>query len=132
MEILIFPYAPEVLYCRTELCCFGGAKIYPCQMGARFTRADSQVFLVSKSKCKCYLHNCLKPAKLSWTAMYMKQHKIPYMDGAVEAPWFDGCSFIFFPMRQCLSLHLARRGTPFECGSSVLGGSSFCAIILLL
>ncbi|OQU89712.1 hypothetical protein SORBI_3002G251800 [Sorghum bicolor] len=122
----------EVLYCRTELCCFGGAKIYPCQMGARFTRADSQVFLVSKSKCKCYLHNCLKPAKLSWTAMYMKQHKIPYMDGAVEAPWFDGCSFIFFPMRQCLSLHLARRGTPFECGSSVLGGSSFCAIILLL
>jgi ribosomal protein L24E len=34
-----------------------------------------QVFLFANSKCKRYFHNRLKPAKLSWTAMYRKQHK---------------------------------------------------------
>lgn len=42
MGILIFPYAPEILYCRTELCCSSSAKIYPWK-GIRFTCADSQV-----------------------------------------------------------------------------------------
>ncbi|GJN09886.1 hypothetical protein PR202_ga27935 [Eleusine coracana subsp. coracana] len=59
---------------RTELCRFSGAKIYPGK-GIRFIRADSQVFLFSNSKCKRYFHNRLKPAKLTWTAMYRKQHK---------------------------------------------------------
>ena len=59
---------------KTELCRFSGAKIYPGK-GIRFIRADSQVFLFSNSKCKRYFHNRLKPAKLTWTAMYRKQHK---------------------------------------------------------
>ncbi|CAN6480735.1 unnamed protein product [Victoria cruziana] len=58
----------------TELCRFSGAKIYPGK-GIRFIRADSQVFLFSNSKCKRYFHNRLKPSKLTWTAMYRKQHK---------------------------------------------------------
>ncbi|PHT36811.1 60S ribosomal protein L24 [Capsicum baccatum] len=58
----------------TELCRFSGAKIYPGR-GIRFIRADSQVFLFVNSKCKHYFHNRLKPSKLTWTAMYRKQHK---------------------------------------------------------
>ncbi|KAG6519187.1 hypothetical protein ZIOFF_019245 [Zingiber officinale] len=49
---------------RTELCRFSGTKIYPGK-GIRFVRSDSQR----------YFHNRLKPAKLTWTAMYRKQHK---------------------------------------------------------
>ncbi|KAB5560879.1 hypothetical protein DKX38_005836 [Salix brachista] len=67
---------------RTELCRFSGAKIYPGR-GIRFIRSDSQVmcslvskvFLFANSKCKRYFHNRLKPSKLTWTAMYRKQHK---------------------------------------------------------
>ncbi|XP_050223640.1 60S ribosomal protein L24-like isoform X1 [Mercurialis annua] len=61
-------------YFRTELCRFSGAKIYPGK-GIRFIRSDSQVFLFANSKCKRYFHNRLKPSKLTWTAMYRKQHK---------------------------------------------------------
>ncbi|KAG6397024.1 hypothetical protein SASPL_143185 [Salvia splendens] len=66
---------------KTELCRFSGAKIYPGR-GIRFIRSDSQVFLFVNSKCKRYFHNRLRPAKLSWTAMYRKQHK---KDAAAEA-----------------------------------------------
>uniref|UniRef100_A0A0C9S7T0 TSA: Wollemia nobilis Ref_Wollemi_Transcript_12825_807 transcribed RNA sequence n=1 Tax=Wollemia nobilis TaxID=56998 RepID=A0A0C9S7T0_9CONI len=59
---------------KTEICRFSGAKIYPGR-GIRFVRADSQVFLFVNSKCKRYFHNRLKPSKLTWTAMYRKQHK---------------------------------------------------------
>ncbi|CAK7343336.1 unnamed protein product [Dovyalis caffra] len=59
---------------KTELCRFSGAKIYPGK-GIRFIRSDSQVFLFANSKCKRYFHNKLKPSKLTWTAMYRKQHK---------------------------------------------------------
>ncbi|PHT67886.1 60S ribosomal protein L24 [Capsicum annuum] len=59
---------------KTELCHFCGAKIYSVR-GIRFIRADSQVFLYANSKCKHYFHNRLKPSKLTWTAMYRKQHK---------------------------------------------------------
>ncbi|XP_008792518.2 60S ribosomal protein L24 [Phoenix dactylifera] len=59
---------------KTELCRFSGGKIYPGK-GIRFVRSDSQVFLFANSKCKRYFHNRLKPAKLTWTAMYRKQHK---------------------------------------------------------
>ncbi|KAG1365582.1 60S ribosomal protein L24 [Cocos nucifera] len=59
---------------KTELCRFSGAKIYPGK-GIRFVRSDSQVFLFANSKCKRYFHNRLRPAKLTWTAMYRKQHK---------------------------------------------------------
>ncbi|KAL3524246.1 hypothetical protein ACH5RR_017080 [Cinchona calisaya] len=59
---------------KTELCRFSGAKIYPGK-GIRFVRSDSQVFLFANSKCKRYFHNRLKPSKLTWTAMYRKQHK---------------------------------------------------------
>lgn len=38
-------------------------------------RGDSQVFLFANSKCKRYFHNRLKPSKLTWTALYRKQHK---------------------------------------------------------
>ncbi|KAK6137527.1 hypothetical protein DH2020_028725 [Rehmannia glutinosa] len=65
----------------TELCRFSGAKIYPGK-GIRFIRSDSQVFLFANSKCKRYFHNRLRPAKLTWTAMYRKQHK---KDIAAEA-----------------------------------------------
>lgn len=34
-----------------------------------------QVFLFANSKCKRYFHNRLKPSKLTWTAMFRKQHK---------------------------------------------------------
>ncbi|KAK3001968.1 hypothetical protein RJ639_020498 [Escallonia herrerae] len=34
-----------------------------------------KVFLFVNSKCKRYFHNRLKPSKLTWTAMYRKQHK---------------------------------------------------------
>jgi large subunit ribosomal protein L24e len=65
---------------KTELCRFSGQKIYPGK-GIRFIRADSQVFLFANSKCKRYFHNRLKPAKLTWTAMYRKQHKkVLYLD----------------------------------------------------
>ncbi|KAG5092383.1 hypothetical protein JHK82_051161 [Glycine max] len=33
------------------------------------------VFLFANSKCKRYFHNRLKPSKLTWTAVYRKQHK---------------------------------------------------------
>ncbi|KAF5732335.1 60S ribosomal protein L24-like [Tripterygium wilfordii] len=59
---------------KTELCRFSGAKIYPGK-GIRFIRSDLQVFLFANSKCKRYFHNRLKPSKLTWTAMYRKQHK---------------------------------------------------------
>ncbi|KAJ7530075.1 hypothetical protein O6H91_15G078000 [Diphasiastrum complanatum] len=59
---------------KTEICRFSGSKIYPGR-GIRFVRADSQVFLFVNSKCKHYFHNRLKPAKLTWTALYRKQHK---------------------------------------------------------
>ncbi|MFQ6661949.1 hypothetical protein Gotur_029937 [Gossypium turneri] len=59
---------------RTELCRFSGGKIYPGK-GIRFIRSGSQVFLFANSKCKRYFHNRLKPSKLTWTAMYRKQHK---------------------------------------------------------
>eukprot|EP00249_Psilotum_nudum_P028824 c38763_g1_i1 orf=267-764(-) len=59
---------------KTELCRFSGAKIYPGR-GIRFVRGDSQVFLFVNSKCKRYFHNRLKPSKLTWTALYRKQHK---------------------------------------------------------
>ncbi|OIW19950.1 hypothetical protein TanjilG_30884 [Lupinus angustifolius] len=66
---------------KTELCRFSGAKIYPGR-GIRFIRGDSQVFLFVNSKAKRYFHNRLKPSKLTWTAMYRKQHK---KDAAQEA-----------------------------------------------
>ncbi|KAM2275001.1 hypothetical protein EV2_045623 [Malus domestica] len=62
------------LVLKTELCRFSGDKIYPGK-GIRFIRSDSQVFLFANSKCKRYFHNRLKPSKLTWTAMYRKQHK---------------------------------------------------------
>ncbi|MCO5601695.1 hypothetical protein L7F22_055818 [Adiantum nelumboides] len=59
---------------KTEVCRFSGSKIYPGR-GIRFVRGDSQVFLFLNSKCKRYFHNRLKPSKLTWTALYRKQHK---------------------------------------------------------
>nr|GMD83445.1 60S ribosomal protein L24 [Ipomoea batatas] len=67
----------------TELCRFSGAKIYPGK-GIRFVRADSQVFLFANSKCKRYFHNRLKPSKLTWTAVYRKQHKKDLAQEAVK------------------------------------------------
>ncbi|KAL6273581.1 hypothetical protein ACE6H2_024273 [Prunus campanulata] len=67
----------------TELCRFSGAKIYPGK-GIRFIRSDSQVFLFANSKCKRYFHNRLKPSKLTWTAMYRKQHKKDIAQEAVK------------------------------------------------
>ncbi|QCE05889.1 large subunit ribosomal protein L24e [Vigna unguiculata] len=60
-----------------------GAKIYPGK-GIRFVRGDSQVFLFANSKCKRYFHNRLKPSKLTWTAMYRKQHKKDIAQEAVK------------------------------------------------
>ncbi|KAF3443055.1 hypothetical protein FNV43_RR16976 [Rhamnella rubrinervis] len=34
-----------------------------------------KVFFFANSKCKRYFHNRLKPSKLTWIAMYRKQHK---------------------------------------------------------
>ncbi|CAN4117186.1 unnamed protein product [Withania somnifera] len=68
---------------KTELCRFSGAKIYPGR-GIRFIRSDSQVFLFVNSKCKHYFHNRLKPSKLTWTAMYRKQHKKDIAQEAVK------------------------------------------------
>ncbi|KAJ4840578.1 hypothetical protein Tsubulata_006292 [Turnera subulata] len=68
------PTAAAAMVLKTELCRFSGAKIYPGK-GIRFIRSDSQVFLFANSKCKRYFHNRLKPSKLTWTAMYRKQHK---------------------------------------------------------
>ncbi|KAL9251433.1 Large ribosomal subunit protein eL24-like protein [Drosera capensis] len=68
---------------KTELCRFSGAKIYPGK-GIRFIRSDSQVFLFANSKCKRYFHNKLKPAKLTWTAVYRKQHKKDIAQEAVK------------------------------------------------
>ncbi|KAG4383749.1 hypothetical protein AAZX31_13G134000 [Glycine max] len=68
---------------KTELCRFSGAKIYPGK-GIRFVRGDSQVFLFANSKCKRYFHNRLKPSKLTWTAMYRKQHKKDIAQEAVK------------------------------------------------
>lgn len=92
-------------YIRTELCRFSGAKIYPGRgirfvradsqvflitynefrfcITARWLVlimcvccfVNCQVFLFVNSKCKRYFHNKLKPSKLTWTAMYRKQHK---------------------------------------------------------
>ncbi|XP_016515470.2 large ribosomal subunit protein eL24 isoform X1 [Nicotiana tabacum] len=68
---------------KTELCRFSGGKIYPGR-GIRFIRSDSQVFLFLNSKCKRYIHNRLKPSKLTWTAMYRKQHKKDIAQEAVK------------------------------------------------
>ncbi|KHG02992.1 60S ribosomal L24 [Gossypium arboreum] len=58
---------------KTERCRFSGAKIYPGK-GIRFIRSDSQR----------YFHNRLKPSKLTWTAMYRKQHKKDIAQEAVK------------------------------------------------
>ncbi|MFS7936223.1 putative ribosomal protein L24e/L24 superfamily [Helianthus anomalus] len=42
------------------------------------------VFLFANSKCKRYFHNKLKPSKLTWTAMYRKQHKKDLTQEAVK------------------------------------------------
>ncbi|KAM7531251.1 hypothetical protein LguiB_034661 [Lonicera macranthoides] len=68
------PACLPAMVLKTELCRFSGQKIYPGR-GIRFVRSDSQVFLFANSKCKRYFHNRLKPSKLTWTAMYRKQHK---------------------------------------------------------
>ncbi|XP_024369752.1 large ribosomal subunit protein eL24 [Physcomitrium patens] len=68
---------------KTEVCRFSGRKIYPGR-GIRFIRSDSQVFLFLNSKCKRYFHNRLKPAKLSWTALFRKQHKKDLHDTTVK------------------------------------------------
>ncbi|KAL9259849.1 Large ribosomal subunit protein eL24-like protein, partial [Drosera capensis] len=60
-----------------------GPQIYPGK-GIRFIRADSQVFLFANSKCKRYFHNKLKPSKLTWTAVYRKQHKKDIAQEAVR------------------------------------------------
>ncbi|KAL4310106.1 hypothetical protein GQ457_01G016060 [Hibiscus cannabinus] len=75
--------AAAAMVLKTELCRFSGAKIYPGK-GIRFVRSDSQVFLFSNSKCKRYFHNRLKPSKLTWTAMYRKQHKKDIAQEAVK------------------------------------------------
>ncbi|KAM0035736.1 putative ribosomal protein L24e/L24 superfamily [Helianthus debilis subsp. tardiflorus] len=41
-------------------------------------------FFFANSKCKRYFHNKLKPSKLTWTAMYRKQHKKDLAQGAVK------------------------------------------------
>ncbi|KAF5785001.1 putative ribosomal protein L24e/L24 superfamily [Helianthus annuus] len=42
-------------------------------------------FLFANSKCKRYFHNKqLKPSKLTWTAMYRKQHKKDLAQEAVK------------------------------------------------
>ncbi|MED6196261.1 60S ribosomal protein L24 [Stylosanthes scabra] len=64
-----------MVHSRTELCRFSGQKIYPGK-GIRFVRGDSQ--------CKRYFHNRLKPSKLTWTAMYRKQHKKDIAQEAVK------------------------------------------------
>lgn len=46
-----------------------------------------QVFLFANSKCKRYFHNRLKPSKLTWTAMYRKQHK-KVINIVIENIWF--------------------------------------------
>ncbi|KAK3039281.1 hypothetical protein RJ639_027985 [Escallonia herrerae] len=43
-----------------------------------------EVFLFVNSKCKRYFHNKLKPSKLTWTAMYRKQHKKDIAQEAVK------------------------------------------------
>ncbi|XP_058741988.1 large ribosomal subunit protein eL24-like [Vicia villosa] len=68
---------------RTELCRFSGVKIYPGR-GIIFIRSDSQEFLIVNSKCKRYFHNRLKPLKLTWTAMFRKQHKKDIAQEAVK------------------------------------------------
>ncbi|KAJ0788648.1 putative ribosomal protein L24e [Helianthus annuus] len=68
---------------KIELCRFSGQKIYPGK-GIRFIRSDSQEFLFANSKCKRYFHNKLKPSKLTWTAMYRKQHKKDLAQEAVK------------------------------------------------
>ncbi|MCD7454043.1 60S ribosomal protein L24 [Datura stramonium] len=75
--------AATAMVLKTELCRFSGAKIYPGR-GIRFIRSDSQVFLFVNSKCKHYFHNRLKPSKLTWTAMYRKQHKKDIAQEAVK------------------------------------------------
>ncbi|XP_076921330.1 large ribosomal subunit protein eL24-like [Bidens hawaiensis] len=75
---------------KTELCRFSGQKIYPgrgikygCpRFGLLWLNFPFSVFLFANSKCKRYFHNKLKPSKLTWTAMYRKQHK---KDAAQEA-----------------------------------------------
>ncbi|KAL9687422.1 hypothetical protein QQ045_031823 [Rhodiola kirilowii] len=74
---------PTTMVLKTELCRFSGQKIYPGR-GIRFIRSDSQVFLFANSKCKRYFHNRLKPAKLTWTAIYRKQHKKDIAQEAVK------------------------------------------------
>ncbi|KAM0034210.1 putative ribosomal protein L24e/L24 superfamily [Helianthus debilis subsp. tardiflorus] len=53
---------------------------YADSVARRFTL----VFLFANSKCKRYFHNKLKPSKLTWTAMYRKQHKKDLAQGAVK------------------------------------------------
>jgi large subunit ribosomal protein L24e len=68
---------------KTEMCRFSGSKIYPGR-GIRYIRSDSQVFLFVNSKCKRYFHNRLKPSKLTWTALYRKQHKKDILSETVK------------------------------------------------
>jgi large subunit ribosomal protein L24e len=76
-------HSRNAMVLKTEVCRFSGSKIYPGR-GIRFIRSDSQVFLFLNSKCKRYFHNRLKPAKLSWTALFRKQHKKDMHDTAVK------------------------------------------------
>ncbi|KAM5551061.1 large ribosomal subunit protein eL24-like [Rosa sericea] len=75
----------------TKLCRFSGAKIYPGR-GIRFIHSDSQVSLFINSKCKRYFNNRLKPSKITWTAMFRKQHKkvgsaAAYLETGIFSSW---------------------------------------------
>merc|ERR1712039_935815 len=59
---------------KTETCRFSGLRIYPGR-AVKFVRSDTQIFTFLKSKCRTLYNQRKKPAKLSWTALYRKQHK---------------------------------------------------------
>lgn len=75
---------------KTTLCRFSGLRIYPGR-GLVFIRVDGQQYLFLNKKCKSLYHNRLKPAKLSWTAVYRKQHKKDQVSNTLALGARTGC-----------------------------------------
>lgn len=60
--------------CRTEVCNFSGAKIYPGH-GKLVVRSDSKSFRILNSKCEAHFLNKKNPRKFHWTVFFRRLHK---------------------------------------------------------
>ncbi|RWV85171.1 hypothetical protein GW17_00053057 [Ensete ventricosum] len=72
------------LSCRTKLCCFTGVRLYIQERILHLFDLTHRSSVLQTQNAVNYLHDGLKPAKLTWTAMYRKQHQKVYVPGPLN------------------------------------------------